>query len=93
MQRTFAGSITLGVIVTGGDGLHYDLAVDLRWDDCSWTVATSIWVEADAGGARLLRELDDRSAGSLGALRELVLSAAGDLRGFADLIPVSRHEG
>ncbi len=86
VQR-FHGSVALGLHVTGTDGREYELAVDILWDDERWTLQTEAWIDADAAGQEILRQLPQRTASDLdGCMRQLG-EAVGDLLRFDDLVP------
>ncbi len=85
--RQFHGSIVLGLHIKGTDGRQYELAVDVLWDADRWTITTEAWVEADAGGQDVLRQLAERSAADLDGCVAQLATAVGDWVGFEDLVP------
>jgi hypothetical protein len=85
--QQFHGSVALGLPVKGSDGREYELTVDVLWDAERWTITTGAWVEAEAGGQDILRQLPERVLVNLSACTEQLGAAVGDLVRFEDLIP------
>jgi len=85
--RQFHGSIVLGLHIKGSDGREYELAVDVLWDAERWTITTEAWVEADAGGQDILRQLPERTTADLTGCVAQLATAVDDLVRFEDLVP------
>src|SRR5438105_14619524 len=85
--RQFHGSIALGLQVKGTDGRQYELTVDVLWDTERWTIITLAWVETEAGGQDVLRQLPERTAVDLSSCMAELGAAVGDLVRFEDLVP------
>ncbi len=82
----YRGSLAMGLIIAGQDGREYDIGVDLMWDEEKWIISTQAWVEGDAGGQDLLRELPQRSACDLQRCIEQLEAAIADLASFTYLV-------
>lgn len=84
--RDFSGSLALGLLITGAEGLEYQFGVDLLWDSREWTLHTEAWVEAVEGGQTLLRSLPERKAPDLDSCLAQLHAALDSLTSFDDLL-------